>query len=288
MRRKVLSIFLLVCCTALPIHAFTGGMITRMNDGHNVSLSQMTADMEMSDVILIGEVHDNIKHHEMQLDVLRSLLSKKRPLAIGLEMFQADSQRQLDDWTEGRMSEQNFKVAYARNWSEPWPLYRDIFIFARNNRIPLIALNIPKEIVTKVARQGFASLTPDERKNLPTGVTCELNTTHTDFLKKAFKEVFRHDTNEKIFTYFCEAQAVRNNGMALAIANYRKSHPGNRVVALTGIWHAVKNGIPEQLERINKLSYRVILPEIPELGTRNATSDITDYLIGWSESSLLK
>ena len=147
----------------------------------------MMADMESSDVIFVAETHDNKKNHELQLDVIRSLRAKKIPLAIGLEMFQTDYQGHLDDWIEGRMTEQSFKAVYARNWSYDWSFYRDIFIFARDNRIPMIALNIPKEIVIKVARQGFASLTPEERKNLPAGVTCDLNKPQTEFLKRTFQ-----------------------------------------------------------------------------------------------------
>jgi uncharacterized iron-regulated protein len=252
-----------------------------MSDRQAVSFSQMMTDMEGSDIILIAEEHINSKHHEIQLDVIRSLWAKKIPLAIGLEMFQTDNQRQLDDWIEGRITEESFKTVYAGNWSYDWSLYRDIFIFARENRIPMIALNIPKEIVFKVRKLGFASLTPEERKNLPSGVTCDLNKPQTAFLKKTFEDVFKHEANGKVFAYFCEAQAVRNNGMAMNIANDQKRHPGRKLVALAGIWHAVKHGIPERLAGINGPSYKVILPEIAELGSRNATSAISDYLIGW-------
>ena len=281
MHKTIQLVLILLCCAALQANAFAGVVITRMNDRQAVSFTQMIADTEGSDVVLIAETHDNKKNHEMQLDVIRSLWAKKNPLAIGLEMFQTNYQKQLDDWIEGRMAEQNFKEVYARNWSYDWSLYRDIFIFARDNRIPMIALNIPKEIVFKVARQGFASFTPEERKNLPTGVTCDLNKPQTEFLKKTFQEVFKHEANGKIFTYFCEAQALRNSGMAMIIANDQKRHPGRKLVALAGTWHAVKHGIPERLTSINNLSFRVILPEIPELGITNTTSAITDYLIEW-------
>jgi uncharacterized iron-regulated protein len=279
MHKTMQLVLILVCFTALSANAFAGGVITRMSDRQTVSFSQMMADMEDTDVILVAETHDNKKHHELQLDVIRSLRSKKTPLAIGLEMFQSDNQRQLDEWVEGRMTEQSFKAVYARNWSYDWSLYRDIFIFARDNRIPMIALNIPKEIVFRVAQQGFASLTPDERKNLPLGVTCDLNNPQTEFLKKTFQEVFKHEANGKVFEYFCEAQGIRNSGMAMNIVNDQKRHPGRKLVALAGTWHAVKHGIPERFENINNLSYKVILPEIPELGTRNATSALIDYLI---------
>jgi uncharacterized iron-regulated protein len=272
-------VLIFVCCTALPANAFAGGVITRMSDRKAISFSQMMTDTEGSDVIFVAETHDNNKHHDIQLDVIRSLWAKKIPLAIGLEMFQSDNQSQLDDWIEGRITEQSFKAVYARNWSYDWSLYREIFIFARDNRIPMIALNIPKEIVFKVARQGFASLTPEERKNLPSGITCDLNRPQTEFLKRTFQEVFKHEANGKVFTYFCEAQAVRNSSMAMIIANNQKRYPGRKLVALTGTWHAVKHGVPERLADINGPGFKVILPEIPELGIRNATSAITDYVI---------
>jgi uncharacterized iron-regulated protein len=281
MHKTMQLILILVCCTALPANVFAGGVITRMSDRQTVSFSQMMTDMEGSDIILIAEEHINNKHHEIQLDVIRSLLAKKIPLAIGLEMFQTDNQRQLDDWIEGRITEEGFKAVYARNWSYDWSLYRDIFIFARDNRIPLIALNIPKDVVYKVSRKGFASLTAEERRNLPSGITCNLNNPQTKFLKKTFQDVFKHEANGKVFEYFCEAQGVRNSGMAMSIVNELKKHPDRKLVALAGTWHAVKHGIPEHLDGIKSLSYKVIQPEISELGTRNATSALIDYLIGF-------
>ena len=281
MIKTVHSILILICCIVLPASSRADGAITRMSDRQAVSFSQMMADSISSDVIMIAETHDNKKHHELQLDVIRSFRAKKIPLAIGLEMFQTDYQKQLDDWVEGRISEKNFKEIYAKNWSYDWSLYRELFIFARDNRIPMVALNIPKEIIFKVSRKGLASLTPEERKNLPLGVTCDINKSQTEFLKKTFEGVFGHEAKGNVFTYFCEAQAVRNSGMAMTIANHRKSNPGRKMVAIAGTWHAVKHGIPEHFTTTSNLSFRVILPEISELGIRNATSEITDYLIEW-------
>jgi uncharacterized iron-regulated protein len=280
MLKAIRLILILACCAVLPAQVLAGEEITRLSDRKAVSFSQMMADAAGSDVILVAEAHDNEKNHAMQLHVIRSLRAKKAPLAIGLEMFQSDNQKQLDEWTEGRITEQSFKSIYLRNWSYDWSLYRDIFIFARDNHIPMIALNVPKEIVSKVARQGFASLTPEERRNLPAGVTCDLNNPQTEFLKRSFQEVFRHEAHGKVFAYFCEAQAVRNSGMALLIAGDLKRHPGRKLVVLTGIWHAVKYGIPDRLASIGNASYKVILPEIAELDAGNATSTIADYVVG--------
>ena len=280
MFETVRLILILACCAALPANALAGGEITRLSDRQTISFSRMVAEAGKADVILVAEAHDSEKDHVMELDVIRSLHAEKAPFAIGLEMFQADYQKQLDDWIDGRITEESFKSIYFRNWTFDWSLYRDIFIFARDNHIPMVALNVPKEIVTKVARQGFASLTPEERRNLPPGVTCDLNNPQTEFLKRSFQEVFKHEANGRIFANFCEAQAVRNNGMALIVANDLKRHPARKLVVLTGIWHAVKYGIPERLAISDNASFKVILPEIAEMNAGNATSDMGDYLVG--------
>ncbi|MDD2732324.1 MAG: ChaN family lipoprotein [Desulfuromonadaceae bacterium] len=275
------SLLIYICCIVVPASAYADGSITRMSDRQNVSFAQMMADVQSSEVTMVAETHDNKKHHELQLDIIRSFLANKAPLAIGLEMFQTDYQKQLDDWIEGRIPEQIFKEVYAKNWSYDWSLYRKLFIFARDNRIPMVALNVPKGIIFKVAKKGFESLTLEERKNLPLGVTCDINKPQTEFLKKTFEGVFGHEAKGQLFTYFCEAQAVRNSGMAMIIANNQKRYPGRKLVAIAGTWHAVKHGIPERFPNSGNVKFKVILPEISELGIRNTTSDIADYLIEW-------
>jgi uncharacterized iron-regulated protein len=281
MSKTMRNILLVALSLMLTVNAYAQTVITRVSDKQNVPLSQMISDAKRSDLVLIGEAHDDKAHHEMQLSLIRALCTPKSPFVIGLEMFQADSQQELDDWTAGKLSEKDFQKIYARNWSLDWALYRDIFLYARDNHIPMIALNISKELVAKVSRSGFASLTPEEKQYLPEGATCDLNNPHTAFLKSSFQEVFKHVTNGRVFTYFCEAQTLRNSGMAMNIARYVKKHPDRKILALAGVWHAVKNAIPEQLERSgSKVTNTVILPEIVELNAKNATPEVADYLIG--------
>src|SRR6266567_4111612 len=181
MFRHVRFILMLLFSLTLAVQCYAevkGAVITRVKDKSPVALSQLMKDIEASDLVMIGEAHDNLKHHQMQLALIRSLTAKKIPFAIGLEMFQADSPQQLDDWTEGKITEQNFKEIFDHNWSQDWKMYRDIFLYARDNHIPMVGLNIPKEIVMKVSREGYDSLTPAEKKGLPQGTSCDLNNPH--------------------------------------------------------------------------------------------------------------
>ena len=270
---------MLVISMLLTVEAGAHTIITRMSDRQNVSLAQLSAAAGSSDLILMGESHDDKYHHELQLDLIRSLAADRRPLAIGLEMMQADYQAQLDEWTSGRISEAVMQAVFERNWSD-WHMYREIFIFARDNRIPMVALNVPSHIVKKVSLHGFSSLTPEEKGNLPEGTGCDLKNPQVTVLRKAFQAVENHGHNGKMFSNFCEAQTVRNSGMAVNMARYAAKQPGRKMVVLTGIWHAVKYAIPDQLRRIgSKLSYTVILPETPYLNGSNSGASEADYLV---------
>ena len=277
-RLFLMALFITVALATLDARA--AAVITRVSDGHQVGTAQLFPAAAGSDLVMIGEVHDDKRHHDLQMAVISALREKKLPLAIGLEMFDPASQQSLDDWSQGKLSEEGMKELYAKNWSYDWSLYRDIFIFARDNKIPMLALNIPKEIATKVSRKGCASLTPEEQKELPQGISCDLNNPHTAFLEKSFKHLFQRVTRGRLFVFFCEAQTIRNSGMAMNVASYLKKHPGTKVVALTGVWHAVKNAVPEQLRRYDaKLTSISIIPAIAELNSHNASADVVDYLV---------
>lgn len=280
LNRAIVLLVLSVFGLSLALNASSESTIIRLSDRQLIAFSQMMADVEKAKIVLIGESHDNKRHHDIQLEVIRALHAKKVPMAIGLEMFQTVSQRQLDDWVAGKFTEEEFQRIYQQNWSIEWPMYREIFLFARDNHIPLIALNIPMEIMTKVARYGFASLSSHDKKDLPPEVSCELNTDYTAFLKKSYTEIQSHAMNESQFLYFCEAQSLRNNGMAWHVSRYLKQHPAETVVILTGILHAVKTGIPNHLEQYGLASFRVVLPELPEFESRDALAKETDYLYG--------
>jgi len=280
MSRTVRLFFMLIIFMAPIVEAHAHTMITRMTDRQNISFSQLAEAAGSSNLVLIGEVHDIDYHHEFQLDLIRALFANNPQLAIGLEMIQADHQFQLDEWIAGRVSEPAMQAVFAGNWSPDWHMYREIFIFARDNHIPMIALNVPMEIVRKVSLYGFNSLTPEERRGLPEGTSCDLRNPQIAMLRKSFHGNVNHSQNGKVFSNFCEAQTVRNSGMAANLVRYHRKESVRKLVVLTGIWHAVKYAIPEQFDRLgSKLSYTVILPETPQINSTNSSTSETDYLV---------
>jgi uncharacterized iron-regulated protein len=195
----------------------------------------------------------------MQLETIRALKKAGAPVAIGLEMFRRDSQTDLDRWLEGELSEKEFQKIYYKNWNYPWPLYRDIFLFAQDHNIPMIGLNVPPEITKQVAREGFASLSPKQRGDLPM-VTCRVDPEYMAFVRRSLG---MHGHGGMEFTNFCEAQLVWDTAMAWTLLRFLEKDPKATVVVIAGKGHSWKLGIPAQIKSRSTLPFRVILPEIP-------------------------
>lgn len=250
--------------------------IISLKDKKIISFKDMIEDISKFDIIVVGELHDSKSHHDFQLKVIQALWDKEPSLAIGLEMFRQDSQKYLNDWTNGQLEKEDFIKIYYENWKTGWPLYADILTFARDRKIPLIGLNIPSEITKKVAQKGFASLTKEELKKLPEGVTCDISQSYMAFIKRTHSF---HHTGETEFVNFCEAQMLWDKAMAINAIKFKESRNIKKIIILTGRGHAWKHALPEQIKKLSKYTVTVILPELPgDEDQPILTLDDADYL----------
>ena len=279
MRKKIVLVLavLLCLCVGAGKGAGSDSKVLRVRDGKIITFAGMIADVKKADFVFFGEVHDMSEHHQEELSIIRAFHESDTPLAVGLEMFRADSQSVLDSWVKGKLSQDQFLPSYYDNWREPWPLYRGIFQYAREHEIPLLGLNVPDAIAKKVALEGFASLTKEERKQLPPGISCNVDPTYMEFIRKAYAG---HAGHGREFVNFCEAQMVWDKSMAWHLMHYAKKNPGRPVVVIAGVGHAWKRGIPEQVGMDSKYTYRVVLPLIPDQIDRDTvTTKDADYVL---------
>jgi uncharacterized iron-regulated protein len=241
-----------------------------------LKLFEALQSLQGKKIILVGEQHDRKGHHAAQLEIIKALHRSGTPVAVGLEMFRTNSQDALDQWVNERISENEFQKIYYDNWGFPWALYSTIFEFARDMKLPLVALNVPRAVTQQVAREGFKSLSEEQRANLPF-VECRVEPEFMDFIKRAYGA---HGHGQMNFTNFCEAQLVWDKAMALHSIEYVKKNPGRTLVVLAGTGHAWKKGIPERTKERSSLTYAVLLPEIPDhLDKDTVTIEDADYLM---------
>jgi uncharacterized iron-regulated protein len=277
MKKKLLPLFIMLLLLAATDSVAGDIRVLRVSDGKIITFSRMIEEVKKVNIVFVGEIHDSMEHHEAELAVIRAIHESDTPMSIALEMFRSDSQGALDSWVSRKSSLEQFLPEYYDNWRMPWPFYREIFWYARNHEIPLIGLNIPERISKKVAQHGFASLTDEERKHLPSGISCNVDATYREFIRRAYSD---HVRQEGQFVNFCEAQMVWDKSMAWHLVKYMKKNHGRIVVVLTGVGHAWKRGMPEQVAMESEYTFRVILPIIPdqiEKGT--VTTKDADYVL---------
>lgn len=273
----VLGVALLV---ATSVGANAAMEIVGMSGNGPVAFGKFVEDIGRADVIFLGDTHDDLRLHGLQLEIVRALYAKNPQLALGLEMFTTDNQQSLDDWTTGKIEEKDFVAIYARNWSYDWSQYRDLFLFAREHKIPMIALNVPKPLMAKVVRLGAKALSDSDRKALPPAASWSLAPRQAEYLKRIREQAFGNAPPRFPVANFNDAQALRNHSIAYRVAKFREKAPESKVVVLAGTWHAIKNGAPENLKDYSRASYKVVLPDLKEFSWLKPTAEDVDYLIG--------
>ena len=219
-------------------------------------------------LVCIGETHDNLHAHRVELQVIREL-DRRYPgeVAIGMEMFREPDQEVLDRWTRGELTEIEFLKAtkWYENWGSDFGYYREILHFARDNRIDVIALNPSRDLQQEVRRTGLDNVSAELKAKLP-GIG-----EPDPYQRAAMKAVYgAHLPTEGMFESFFRVQLLWEETMAVRVVDYLQSPrgEGKKMVTLTGGWHVRYGfGIPKKVIRRMPMPYAILLPEeisIPE------------------------
>ena len=200
-----------------------------------------------------------------------------------MEMFQRPYQNVLNRYLAGQVSEQELLIQseYDQRWGFPWKYYAPVVRFAKEKRLPVIALNTPTEVTRQVAREGLESLTLQQRQFIPP--IAEIRTDNAEY-RQLMAEAFRqhqsasHSADESRFFL---AQVLWDETMAEGIAKFLKTNPDFQVIVLSGQGHIIYNyGIPSRVARRmnNKLVQRSILLSPPEDVSAIGGKTIADFV----------
>ncbi len=131
--------------------------------------------------------------------------------------------------------------------------YRDLLVFARDQRIPVIGLNAEKSLVKAVGEKPLAELTPQEREALP-----EMD--FSDPYQKALVEsIYGGHAHGGNLEGFLRVQTLWDETMAASVARYLQGHEGDHMVVLAGGNHIRFGfGIPRRVFRRLPTSYVLV------------------------------
>ena len=241
--------------------------IIKLPEGKSISFSQLMEDFRPSQVIFVGESHDQWEHHQAQVRILQALITEGKDVVVAMEMFQRSQQPTLDRWRQGVLTEEQFskEVLWETTWGTDYSFYKGILDLAREHHLKVLGLNVPKELSRKVARAGIDNLSPEDRNSLPEMDLKDRD--HRRYIRSSYKQ--HRKGTAKGFEYFYQAQCLWDEAMAETIFDFLKSPEGEgkTILVLAGNGHiAFGFGIPRRLHRRIPLPYQTVLLKVWKKG----------------------
>jgi uncharacterized iron-regulated protein len=249
---------------------------TRVIEARRISaMDQLLDAIADRRVVFVGESHDRPEDHLTQLKVIQGLKARGKDVAIGMESFQQPYQPALDAYIRGDLDEAGLlrQTQYFDRWGFDWRLYRPLLQYAREQHIPVIALNLEAELTHRVREVGLEGLSPTERARLPAQID-RSDTAYQERVRAVFEQHPMPD--KRSFERFIEVQLAWDEGMAERAARYLRENPQKTLVVLAGVGHIeYGQGIPRRLLR------RVPVPAatLVNASQRELDPAIADYLV---------
>jgi len=239
------------------------------------SFADVVAAMGRHRIVLLGERHDARDDHRWQLHVVAALIADTRPVVLGFEAFPRTVQPVLDAWSVGELDVPELleRSQWRRNWPMEPNLYLPLLHLARMHRLPVVALNVPRETTRAVRRRGWDALTESKRHGLSTPAAAPA--AYRERLETVYAAHRCGPAPEGAFDRFVEAQLVWDHAMAAALWRAADAHPDAVVVGIVGRGHAARpGGIDNQLAGLGAPLPFVLLTSDPTCEPGAAGGDV--------------
>lgn len=140
------------------------------DDGRVVTWADLMDAASRSDVVIVGEQHDDAVAHAVELAIVSDLLASFPGSAVSLEMLERNEQAAVDAYLADEIELAEFiESTGSANWSgsQPWEdSYGRLVEAAKRTDSRVIAANAPRQYVRLAGREGYdalRALPPDEQ-----------------------------------------------------------------------------------------------------------------------------
>jgi len=265
----------------------SAGKIYSARAGSHISFQKMIKEMKESEFIYVGETHNSLPMHDIQSKIIQALYEQDRNLSIGLEMFPVSFQEALNKWSMAILSQDEFirESRWYVNWNFNFGFYEKIFKLAKNNKIPLYALNAPRAIIRKIRMKGWGKLSEDEKKAVPKPDVSHEE--HRVLIRTIFESMelphqMKGGDLDMVFEGLYRAQSAWDEVMAFNALQSRERE-GRKMVVLVGSGHLLYNlGINRRAYEKNRLPFKTVICVVIPEGKKSikVARSLADYV--WS------
>lgn len=196
-----------------------------------VLLALVLAGCAQPQLRIWGERHDNPWHHQQRLAALDELLARGERPALLMEHLDAERQSDLDAArARGGDAQALIDAAGGKHW--PWAQLRPFVERALTHGLPLVAVNLHRELARRLMREGLVAYGFSEQAALQAEQAEIIERSHCNALPA------------ELAARMALAQLARDQQMARALAQHAK----RGAVLLTGNGHARRDlGVPQWL-----------------------------------------
>ena len=233
--------------------------------GTKLDRSELYDLLAQKRLVFIGEGHDNIYDHQVELTVIKNLFQlSSGQLAVGFEMLSHLNQEKVDLWLADKLSDDDFIRLFAEDWGVAnFVYYRDIFNYLKSHNIPIRALNVNRQEKMKFMRGLMAD---DKEKDVKAGGSAV--SMADPYQEEALQAMFKgHAQGHGDVGVFIEVQKLWEDTMARNIKSYLDSPAGSdkKLIVIAGGFHIAHGyGLPRRVFQQAKVDYCTLLTHTPE------------------------
>lgn len=220
--------------------------------GRSASIEEIVNAASNSDVIFLGEQHDDAVAHYLQFEIFRNIIENNkngRKVALSLEMFERDTQIVIDEYLKNLITEKKF-LDDSRPWGNYKTDYRPLVELAKQNSYPVIAANAPRRYVNMVSRNGRDSLVQlsPAAKNWLAPLPYEKASAS---YSAKFKALMGASSEASMgLSNILDSQSLWDATMAYSISEHLKNEKNGLIVHLNGGFHTENRlGTVEHLQK---------------------------------------
>lgn len=153
----------------LALAALEAGRLMDTASGRETTVADLVRSHLDRDVYIIGEIHDSFACHVWQKEFIEALAQVHPRLVVGFEFFNRADDPALARYLEGAISEAELleKTGWYRRGAQNFAYTRLVLETAGKLGLKAVGLNVPRELIRRVARSGTAGLSAGEKALFP-------------------------------------------------------------------------------------------------------------------------
>lgn len=180
--------------------------------------------------VLLGERHDNPRHHRLQAQLVEQLAAGRRRPALVFEMLDREQQPVIEAFLAEARAEPGpadatdlaRRVSWAESGWPPFEIYRPLFVVALDEELPLVAAGLPRgetlapDAPERAPRSGLHESLPEAEKAARIE---EMHEAHCGLLpREALADMVEKQRARDVRMAHRSWQAAERQGRAILIA----------------------------------------------------------------------